>query len=187
MLKDLIRQNRSYRRFDESVPITDDMLRDWTECCAYVSSTQNSQALRFRLVTDKALCAETFKHLSWANWLKDWDGPAEGERPVAYVIILCDKEVAQSKPIDDGICAYTLTLAAREAGFGACILGSFKKEPIAEIHALDLERYQIDLIVAFGKEGETVKIVDVEDSTHYYRDENDCHLVPKYHLDDLLV
>lgn len=187
MLKDLLKQNRSFRRFDESVRISEDDLRNWVEAVRYVPSTANSQALKYRLVCDEDGCAKTFATLGWAAYLTDWQGPAEGERPTAYVVVLCDRTIAKAKPIDDGICAFTISLAASEAGYGGCILANVKKAELAAALGIDTERFEIDLVIALGKPAETVKLVDATDDIRYYRDENDDHVVPKRPLDELLV
>lgn len=187
MLRELLMQNRSYRRFDESVRISEEQLRNWVEMVRYVPSTGNSQALKYRLIWDEENCEKTFATLGWAAFLTDWKGPREGERPTAYVVVLCDRSIAKEKPVDDGICAFTIGLAASEAGYGACILANIKKADLAEALQIDTERYAIDLVIALGKPAESVKLVDATESIRYYRDEADVHIVPKRPLEDLLV
>ena len=54
------------------------------------ASASNAQALKFKIVNTPAECAKVFSTVKWAGALTDWDGPAEGERPSAYIIIACD-------------------------------------------------------------------------------------------------
>lgn len=189
MLKDLVLANRSYRRFDETHRISYETLRELVELARMVPSTVNSQALKFRLVADPQECGKVFPSLGWAAALKDWDGPAEGERPSAYIIILCDLQLGQNKLQDDGITAQTMMLGAVEKGLGGCMLGNIRRDALAEALDIDQERYHIDLVLALGKPAETVKIVDVPESgsTIYYRDARGVHYVPKRSLDDLIV
>ena len=48
MLKDLIIASRSYRRFDESIKITEEMLCDWVDCARLSPSSINLQMLKFQ-------------------------------------------------------------------------------------------------------------------------------------------
>ena len=189
MLKDLVLKNRSYRRFDESYTITEETLRELVALARLVPSTVNSQALKFRLITDREACAKVFPCVGWAAALKDWPGPAEGERPSAYIIILCDLALGQNKLQDDGITAQTIMLGAVEKGLGGCMLGNIRRDALAEAIGIDQEAYHIDLVLALGKPVETVKIVDVPESgsTTYYRDAEGVHYVPKRSLDDLII
>ena len=50
MLKDLVRKNRSYRRFDESHQISMEELIEISSLGRLVPSTANSQALKFMLI-----------------------------------------------------------------------------------------------------------------------------------------
>lgn len=52
------------------------------------------------------------------------DGPAEGERPSAYIIIACDLSLGRNKQWDDGIAAQTIMLSAVEKGYGGCMIGA---------------------------------------------------------------
>ena len=189
MLKELVKQSRSYRRFYQSERISENELKEFVECARFAPSTVNSQAIKFMLITSEEDCAKVFDTLAWAGMLKDWQGPEEGERPSAYILLLCDLEIGKNKQYDDGICAQTIMLAAAEKGYGGCILGSIDRPELAKRLGIDTGRYSIDLCLALGKPKEQVVLTDVgEDcSTAYYRDENGTHYVPKRTLDELIV
>ena len=70
--------------------------------------------------------------LAWAGALKDWPGPAEGERPTGYIAILAERAVpgkpaAPITEVDTGIAAQTMMLAARSATpeVSACMFKAF--------------------------------------------------------------
>ena len=189
MLKDLVLKNRSYRRFYEDEKIDVQTLRELVDLARNTPSTVNSQALKFKLVCDSVNNEKVFKTLSWAGMLKDWGGPAEGERPAAYIIVMCDLSIGSGKYYDEGIAAQTIMLGAVEKGLGGCILGSIRKEQLASDFSIDLDKYSIDLVLAIGKPKETVKLTNLPEngSTAYYRDENGVHYVPKRSLDDIII
>lgn len=189
MLKDLLSKNRSYRRFVESARIEQDVLVNLIDLARLAPSSVNMQPLRFALVNDSKINARVFETLGWAGLLKDWNGPEEGERPSAYIVILCDNTIAKNMKTDVGITAQTIMLGAVENGFGGCMLGSVDRSKLAEILNIDTQRYSIELVLALGKPAETVRIVDIPEngSTAYYRDEKGIHYVPKRSADELII
>jgi len=188
MLKDLVAKNRSYRRFYEE-SISTETLKELVALARITPSTANSQALKFRLVNTPEENAKVFQTISWAGALPDWDGPEEGERPSAYIILLCDQTLGKNKMTDDGIAAQTILLGAVEKGLGGCMLGNIKRSELAGILGIDTKRYTIDLVLALGKPKETVVLVDMPENgdNRYYRDENQIHYVPKRSLEDLII
>ncbi len=189
MLKELVLKNRSYRRFCEEVKINRDTLVELIDLARNTASSVNFQVLKYKLVNDENENKKVFNNLAWAGLLKEWKGPEEGERPSAYIIILCDTSISSSKPIDVGIVAQTILLGATEIGLGGCMFGSIKREQLAADFDIDLNRYSIELVIALGKPKENVKLVDLPEngSTAYYRDENCVHYVPKRLLDDIII
>ena len=189
MLKELVLKNRTYRRFFEEEIVSEDILRELVDLARTVPSTANSQALKFAFVTKEAEKEKVFENLGWAAALKDWDGPEKGERPSAYILVLCDQGIAKNKPIDDGIVAQTIMLGACEKGLGGCIFGNIKRKELSDALGIDMEEFSIDLVIAVGKPKETVVITEVgeDGSTDYYRDEKQIHYVPKRSLNDLIV
>ncbi len=189
MLKNLVVKSRSYRRFYEDESISYDTLKELVEIARFVPSTVNSQPLKFKLINDKENNEKVFSALAWAGLLKDWNGPEEGERPAAYIIILGDLSIGKNKYIDVGITAQTIMLGAADMGLGGCMFGSIQREKLASLFDIDTEKYSIELVLALGKPKETVKVVDLPEngSTAYYRDENGVHYVPKRSVEDLTV
>ena len=112
MLKDLVARCRSYRRFYEDEKIPAEALRELVDLARMTASTANSQALKFRICSTDEENERVFGTLKWAGALPDWDGPVKGERPSAYLIILCDLALGKNKLQDNGITAQTIMLGA---------------------------------------------------------------------------
>ena len=105
MLKEKKKKNRSYRRFDESVRIPRETLVELVELARLCPSGANLQPLRFALVSEKPLTDRVFPLLKFAAYLQDWAGPAEGERPTAYIVVMVDERIKRQADIDAGIAA----------------------------------------------------------------------------------
>jgi nitroreductase len=189
MISDLIRKNRSYRRFYQEAAIDVQTLRELVDLARLSASGGNLQPLKYILSCDPQKNALIFPHLVWAGYLKDWPGPSEGERPSAYVIILWDKEIArQAIGCDHGIAAQSILLGATEKGLGGCMIGSIDRYGLGK--DLKIPRhYEILLVLALGKPKETVVIETVEPSGNieYWRDRDGVHHVPKRPLDELII
>ena len=188
-LKALVAKNRSYRRFDGTRPVTREEMEKMIDLCRLSPSGANHQALRFRPVLEKEECAKVYATLKWAAALPDWDGPIPEERPRGYVIFLCDRAVAQSKPYDVGITGQSLLLGAASLGLGGCMLLSVDRPALANALGIDTEKYAIEMVVALGRPVEEVSIVPLGDGgdVRYYRDGEGHHFVPKRALSDLIV
>lgn len=189
MLKQLVEKCRSYRRFYQEERVNEDILKELVDLARLTASTANSQALKFRLVVTPQECGNVFPAIAWAGAIPDWPGPAEGERPAAYILICCDQTLGKNKLWDEGIAAQTILLGAVEKGLGGCMIGSFKRGQVAQALGIDQERYQLSLLLALGKPKEVVTLVPVkaDGDVRYYRDENQAHYVPKRALEDLLL
>lgn len=184
----LVTQNRSYRRFDSSVAITPETLRALVELARLSASGRNAQPLKYLLSCTPEQNALIFQHLAWAAYLKDWPGPAEGERPTAYIVVLGDKQISQTFGIDPGLAIQNILLGAVERGLGGCILGSVRREELRQALALP-ERYEILYVVALGKPAEMVVVEPVgpDGDTRYWRDAAGVHHVPKRALDEIIL
>ncbi|MFO7729611.1 MAG: nitroreductase family protein [Spirochaetia bacterium] len=186
---DLVTKSRSYRRFDQSVQIPEQEMKEWIEAARRTASAANLQPLRYHLTTEKSEAKSLFPLLKWAGYLTDWDGPEEGERPAAYVTVLRDTEVKDAgSKTDAGIAMQTIMLSAVEKGYGGCIFASINRKEWAKVIGVS-DRYEILFVMALGSPVEEVKLEEAadKDDIKYYRDEKQVHHVPKRKLDDLLL
>lgn len=188
MLKDLVYGCRTYRRFYEEERISTEELRELVDLARMTASTANSQALKFAIYNEKEDNEAIYKTLTWAGALPDWDGPEEGERPSAYIVVLCDLSLGKNKLVDVGITSQTMMLGAFEKGYGGCMLMSVQRTQLAKELQIDLEQYSVELVLALGKPKETVCVVPVGEDGRvtYYRDEKQTHYVPKRSLEEVL-
>jgi nitroreductase len=185
---DLVKKSRSIRRFRENERVDKKVLRGLVELARFSPSGANMQPLKFLIANEPGVNAKIFGTLAWAGYLKDWQGPAEGERPAAYIVILCDKSVRQAAGCDHGIAAQSIMLGAAELGLAGCMLGSIRRDGLKKALSLD-DRFDVLLVLALGRPAETVVVEDVGPGggIRYYRDENGVHHVPKRALDDLIL
>ncbi len=188
MIRDLILKNRSYRRFYQEVAIELETLRGLVDLARLSASSGNIQPLKYFLSCQPEKNGLIFPHLAWAGYIKDWPGPSEGERPSAYIIVLGDREIAQSFGPDYGIVAQSILLGATERGLGGCMIASIKKEGLRNALNIPL-RYEILLVIALGKPKEKVVIETVgpDGDIRYWRDSDGVHHVPKRSLDEIII
>ena len=188
MIRDLIVQNRSCRRFYQEVPIKLETLREFVDLARLSASAGNRQSLKYILSCEPSKNAAIFSCLGWAGYLKDWSGPIEGERPSAHVIILNDTTISTSFLCDHGIAAQSILLGAREQGWGGCIHAAIQRDKLRS--SLNIpECYEILLAISLGKPKETVVLepVKTDGDIKYWRDANSVHHVPKRDLNDIIL
>jgi len=187
-MRDLVLKNRSYRRFHQDAPVEMETLRGLVDLARLSASGGNHQPLKYFLSCDPETNAAIFPQLGWAAYLKDWPGPAEGERPAAYIVILGDRGIRESFSPDHGIAAQSILLGATEAGLGGCIIATVRKERLRQALSIP-EPYEILLVLALGTPKEMVQVeaVGPDGDIRYWRDEQGVHHVPKRSLEEIIL
>ncbi len=188
MIHELIRKNRSYRRFYNDFVIDNETLESLVDLARLSASSRNIQALKFILSCDRDVNARIFPSLAWAGYIKGWNGAVEAERPSAYITILGDTKLFKSFDTDTGIAAQSILLGAVEKELGGCMIGSINRKKLREELNIP-QQYEIRLVIALGKPKEEVVIEEVgeDNSIEYWRDKSNIHHVPKRKLDDIIV
>lgn len=188
MLKDLLKKNRSYRRFYNDKKITRDQLKELIELARLTPSAANLQPLKYILISEEEMNRKVYETLNWAGYLTDWNGPIESERPTGYIIMLRDKSITQKQSVDEGISAQTICLGAVEQGLGCCIIASINRTKLTENLNID-HNFDIALVIALGYPKENVIIEDAKEdgSIKYYRDNKGNHYVPKRSVNELII
>lgn len=188
MLRDLVLANRSYRRYVESNSISESVLKELIDLARCTPSAANMQPLKYIISNTPEQNERIFPATAWAGYLKDWSGPAEGERPSAYIIILGDTNISKNFGCDQGIAAQTILLGAAENGYGGCMIGALDRKQLVKNLEIP-EDYEVLLVIALGKPAEKVVLEEVgpDGDIKYYRDESDVHHVPKRKLEDIIL
>jgi len=189
MLKELIRENRSRRRFYQEHAIGHETLTDLIDLARLSPSAANLQPLRHILSCDPKINEQIFSCLGWAAYIKDWPGPKEGERPSAYIVVMQDSHLSNDYiAYDCGIAAQSILLGAVEKGLGGCMIASVNRKKLAAIIDAPSE-YKILLVIALGRSRETALIeeMDADGNVRYWRDETGVHHVPKRNIEDIIT
>ena len=111
-IMNLLTGRRTYRRFDQSRPLPDEVINDIASSQRLASCARNAQMLRYVFVTSPAETEAVFAHTHWAAALPPELGhPKEGEHPVAFVVMTCAQKSASSMTyMDAGLAASNMTL-----------------------------------------------------------------------------
>ncbi len=187
IIEDLIKKARCHRKFYQSYKISDEILTNIISSLRYISSAKNLQPLKYVLSVDEQKNEEIFYTLKWAGYLKDWDGPEEGERPGAYIVILKDKDISDDlfALTDAGIAIQTIMLSLSEIELGGCVIAAIDKNKLKNILSTT-SNLEILYVLAIGKPKDNVIITEVDDSIEYFRDSYGNHYVPKRGIGELL-
>ncbi len=188
MIADLVRENRSCRRFYQDHKVALETLKELVNLARLSASGANLQPLKYILSRNPQKNAAIFSCLAWAGYLKDWPGPAEGERPAAYIVVLGDKRISRDVGCDHGIAGQSILLGAREKGLAGCMLGAINRKALRDILSIP-SRFKILLVLAVGKPKEQVLLETVgpDGNIRYWRDDEGVHHVPKRKLDDIII
>ncbi len=190
MIRDLVLKNRSYRRFDEQIAIPRTELESLVDLARLSGAAANRQPLKYFLAHHPAVNERIFPCLAWAGYLKEWPGPAAGERPTGYIVMVLDTLISEVPGFDGGIAAQSILLGAVELGLGGCMIGNVKWDELRKVLGIE-ERYKPILVIALGKPGEKVVIETavrgVDADIKYWRDREQLHHVPKRELAEVLL
>jgi nitroreductase len=188
MLEDLIRKNRSCRRFIQRRLLDLNALNELVNLARLSASAANLQPLKYVLCCNPEKNAEIFPCLAWAAYLKDWPGPQEGERPSGYIVVLGDTAIAQDFGCDHGIACQSILLGAREKGLAGCMMGAVNREKLRDVLNLSAQ-FKILLVIALGVPREEIFIepLGADGSIRYWRDNRGAHHVPKRSLKDIVI
>ncbi len=188
MLKELVSKTRSYRRFYQDVPVERETLRQLVDLARLSASGANLQPLKYILSSDSETNARIFPHLGWAGYIQDWVGPAAGEHPAAYILVLGDTEIRKEFGVDHGIAAQSIMLGATEQGLGGCMIASIKRETLGKaLNVPDQSKILLGLALGKAKEEVVIELVGPEGDIKYYRDSDEVHHVPKRPLSELIL
>jgi nitroreductase len=183
---DLVRRARSTRRFVEADPIPEDVLRELVNLARLVPCGANLQPLRYRIVAAPAERDRVFPCLRWAAALKEWRGPAEGERPTGYIVLLAAPGLNPDGAV--GIAGQTIQLGATAMGYAACMMTNVDREGVHRVLALPRD-LSVTMVIALGRAGETIVLEEMPEdgNTAYWRTPDQVHHVPKRSLDEVLI
>ena len=186
-MRELVTKNRSYRRFQESEPISSEQLKDLVELARLSASAGNLQPLKFLLSHDPIRNGAIFSCLRWESFIKNFPAPGQGRRPAAYIVILGDTSITKDFWCNHGIAAQSILLGAVEMGFGGYILTDIDRQALAGFLKIP-DHYQILLVIALGLPRERIVITDaVNGEIAYWRDVNKVHHVPKRSLNEIIL
>lgn len=181
----LVKKNRSYRGYDKSFVVKRAMLERIVAATTKAPSAKNKQVLRYRLVTKGEEADFVLQNIKLGGMLPELHLPYAGTEPEAFIIICSTVPEDKFVDIDLGIAMQTMLLKATDMGLNGIIIGAFNKAKITERFSLPFEPLAI---VAIGKAGEKIELVDVNvgENLAYYRKE-DVHYVPKIKAEQLII
>ena len=180
-----IKTRRTIRKYRQQ-KIDGDILTDLVDCGHLAPSAGNRQPLEYFIVRKEDLLDPVFHTLSWAGYIAPKGNPREGEKPVAYIVVLMKKESENpSAKHDAGAAIENILLAAWSYGIGSCWIGAVNRKELAQVLKIT-EAYVIDSVIALGYPAETSVSEEAGDSTKYYKDANQVLHVPKKPLKKIL-
>ena len=187
---DLIKQNRSYRNFDESDRLDRKTVLSFIECARLSASAANSQPLKYYISTEDETNALIQPLTAWAAKLRPGRVlPDAGHYPTAFIVICVDTDITKDPAKADrdvGIAAQSILLSAVSQGYGGLMIGAFNRASAKQALKLS-ENLEPALVIALGKPAEKIVLEDANGSIDYYRDAQDVHHVPKRRMEEIII
>lgn len=177
-MKEILKNTRTIRLYDESKPMTKEQMQEIVEALRYVPQAANAQKIQFVTSVDPQMNAKIFPLLHFAGQIPDYAKRQEGKAPTGY-LVLVKKSGSGVMLQDAGILELAAGLMAHSLGLGYCILASVNRKELSKVLGLS-EDYEIIDVISFGVPAQKAEIVDSADgATRYYEDESYHHFVMK--------
>ena len=181
---DAMQLRRSIRKFRPE-PIPAVQLKEIVEISRLYPSGGNLQPVRFAIVTSPELTDAIFSDLRWAMYLPDFI-IEPNERPTAYIVLLRDTNISKKCDYDIGAASTMVMLAAADRGIGSCPIGNFTADKLNNLlHLPDM--LNPELVIALGYPAHESRVVPMEDTIRYTKDEQGDFLVPKWSAEEVTV
>lgn len=180
-----ILKRRTIRRFQQK-PITDKILEKLVNAGRLAPSAANLQPLEYIVVDKPSLVKKVFPALSWAGYIAPRGNPPLEERPVAYIVILINKNKTTMSGTQDAAAAIeNIILTALEEGIGSCWIVSVEKKTLGKKLGVP-EHCYLDSVIALGYPQEEPVLEEIKDSVEYWKDKQGTLHVPKRKTTDIL-
>ncbi len=179
---ELILNRRTIRKFEQK-PISEENLEKMVNAARVAPSGANLQPLKYIAVKSSKMCDKIFPLTKYAGYLED-GAPKEGERPVAYIIVLEDENIRKGAALDAGAAIENIILTALEEGIASCWVGSVDRDKLAELLNLP-ENLVINSVVALGYPAQQSMVAELESDIKYYLDEQGTLHVPKRSMEEI--
>ena len=185
-LMDLIRTNRTYRRFKQTA-VSDEIIAEVLEAARNAASAANRQPLSYVVVKSQKKVEEVFALTKWAGYLPPEQGqPKKGEEPVLFIGVVENTDINKNCDTDAGLAIANMRLAAWAHGVGSCIIGACNKPELSRMFGLT-QNQVLHTVIAFGYPSHASIIEDMKnDDVKYYLDGNRNYVVPKRRIDDVV-
>ncbi|MCK4401057.1 nitroreductase family protein [bacterium] len=181
---DAIVNRRSIRRFKQK-PISSEILKKLVNAGRLAPSGANFQPCEYIIIHDKKLVNKVFGTLKWAGYIAPEGNPKQGEQPVAYIVVLINREKRTIGGEHDAAAAIeNIILTAMEENIGTCWIGSIDRTSLRRILNIP-DKCEIDSVLALGYPNESPKAVHMKDSIKYWKDAEGVLNVPKRNLEDV--
>lgn len=179
---ELILKRRTIRKF-ENTPIKKDSVIKMVNAARLAPSAANLQPLKYIAVTSPEGCDKVFPLTKYGGYFKDGT-PKEGERPVAYIVVLEDNNIRKEAREDAGAAIENIILTALEEGIASCWVGSVDREKLAELLKL-ADNLHINSVIALGYPMQESMEEKFDEDVKYFMDDAGRVHVPKRSMDEI--
>ena len=171
----LIRSRRSIRRYQPK-PLPLEVLQRIVDDARFAPSARNVQSWRFIIVHKPELVQEMNGAVTWLPGF----GPAKGEKPTAFIVVLGDK-------VNCAFAVENLVLSAHAEGIGSCIVGSVDWPRVKKLLKIP-EKEQPFVVVTLGypMEEAVSEDADREIGLRVWKDKAGKVHVPKKRLGEVM-
>lgn len=180
---ELILKRRTIRKFEQK-PVEPEKIIKMVNAARLAPSGANLQPLKFIAVTSSEICDRVFPLTKYAGYLKD-GAPKDGEKPMAYIVVLVDENIRKDGAGEDaGAAIENMILTGLEDGISACWVANVNRQELKKILEID-EHLEVNSVIALGYPMQQSEEAAFKGDVKYYLDEEARLHVPKRSMEEI--